>query len=138
MKTLSPRELRRVWACAAELFKPKSLFVPQNFEEWKAVTDGFSRELQLTNHRKVLLTDASLALLRRTVALLNEFDLSAGLAAYSDISTACRHVLQDCLSNGIIPQRSGIPQAPRGPPRFQDRNPRLHHAALWSRTRRNR
>jgi hypothetical protein len=33
MKTLSPRELRRVWASDAELFKPKSLLVPQIFEE---------------------------------------------------------------------------------------------------------
>jgi hypothetical protein len=104
VKTLSPRELRRVWACAAELFKPKSLFVPQSFEEWRAVTDMLSRELRLTNNREVLLTDEGLALFQRTVAMLDEFDISEGLASYSDVSTACRHVLQDCLSDGLVPE----------------------------------
>ena len=104
MKNLSPRERRRVWAYAVGLFKPKSLFVPQSIEEWRAVTDLLSRELRLTNHHEVLLTDEGLDLFRRTVALLDEFDFSGGLAAYSDVSSACRRVLQGCLSDGMMPE----------------------------------
>jgi hypothetical protein len=80
LKTLSPREIRRVWACAAELFKSKSFFVPQSFEEWRVITDVLSRELSLTNSRKVLLTDEGLHLFQRTVSLLDEFDTFEGLA----------------------------------------------------------
>jgi len=96
--------MRRVWACAAELFKPKSVFVPQTLDQWRAVTGMLSRALNLTNSRTALLTDEGLLLFQRTVSLLDEFDTFVGLAAYSDIASACRHALQDCLSKGVMPE----------------------------------
>jgi hypothetical protein len=77
--------------------------VPKTFEDWK-VKEPLLRELRLTKNRHALFTDAGLASWRATAALLDKLDISEGLAAYSDISSACRQVLEDCLSNSVEPE----------------------------------
>jgi hypothetical protein len=92
-----------VWGCARDLFTEKSWTVPKTFEDWK-VEDSLLRELRLTNDRYALLTDAGLASFRRTVAMLDTLDISQGLVSHSDIWSASRRVLEECLSGGVDPK----------------------------------
>lgn len=103
MTEISPKDSRRVWALAKELFTPKSWTVPQSIEDFR-VSDPLLRELRLTNRRELLLTDSGLLAFRETVRLLDELDPTDGLAGYSDMSSACRRVLEQCLSNGQEPE----------------------------------
>jgi len=101
---ISPRDSRRVWAIARELFTPKSWKVPECIEDLR-VSQPLLRELRLTEGRELLLTDFGLSAFRETVRLLDELDPTEGLAAYSDMWSACRRVLEQCLSNGQVPER---------------------------------
>jgi len=100
---VSPKNSRRVWALAGELFAPKSWIVPKSIEDFR-VSQPLLRELRLTNHHELLLTDSGLAAFRQTVKLLDELDPTDGLAGYSDMSSACRRVLEQCLSEGQQPE----------------------------------
>jgi hypothetical protein len=88
---ISPKDYRRVWALAKGLFTPKSWNMPKSIEDFH-VSRPILRELRLTDGRELLLTDSGLSAFRATATLLHELDLSAGLAGYSDIWSACRRV----------------------------------------------
>jgi len=77
--------------------------VPKSIEDFR-VSQPLLRELRLTNHHELLLTDSGLAAFRQTVKLLDELDPTDGLAGYSDMSSACRRVLEQCLSEGQQPE----------------------------------
>ena len=100
---ISPRDCRRVWAVARELFTPKSWTVPRSIEDIR-VSHPLQRELRLTEHRELLLTDTGLSAFRATVTLLDELDPTEGLAGYSDVWSVCRQVLEQCLSKGLQPE----------------------------------
>jgi len=76
--------------------------VPTGIEDFR-VSHPLLRELRLTEKRELLLTDSGLAAFREAVSLLDELDLADGLASYSDVSSACRRVLEQCLSTGQEP-----------------------------------
>jgi len=60
----------------------------------------FSRELQLTNHRMVLLTDHGMEQVERIVATTVEVDPFEGLADYADVWSASWKTLEELVSNG--------------------------------------
>src|ERR1700676_2881079 len=100
---LSPKDYRRVWAFARELFMPKSWNEPKSIDDFR-VSRPLLRELRLTDGREILLTDSGLSALRATATLLDELDPFEGLAGYSDIWSACRQILEQCLSKGQEPE----------------------------------
>jgi hypothetical protein len=77
--------------------------MPTSIEDFR-VSDPLLRELRLTENRELLLTDSGLSAFRNTVRLLDELDPTDGLAGYSDVSSACRRVLEQCLSSGQEPE----------------------------------
>jgi hypothetical protein len=82
---------------------PKSWSAPKSIEDFR-VSNPLLRELRLTDHRELLLTNSGLSAFRATVTLLDKLDPSEGLAGYSDIWSACRRVLEQCLSKGQHPE----------------------------------
>jgi hypothetical protein len=53
MKILEPRDMRRVWARAKDLFQPTSWSVPESVQGWR-VDNPLPRELRLTNNREAI------------------------------------------------------------------------------------
>lgn len=60
----------------------------------------FGRELQLSNHRMVLLTDRGMEQVERLVATTVEVDPFKGLADYADVWSASWKTLEELVSNG--------------------------------------
>lgn len=60
----------------------------------------FGRELKLTNHRMVLLTDHGMEQVERIVNTTVEADPYAGLADYADVWSASWKTLEELVSNG--------------------------------------
>ena len=60
----------------------------------------FGRELQLTNHRMVLLTDYGMHQFEQIINTTVEADSFAGLADYADVWVASRKTLEELLSRG--------------------------------------
>jgi hypothetical protein len=61
------------------------------------------RELKLSRHRVLLMTDLGLDHMRSIVETMHLANISDGLANYSDMYAACRHVIENCLSRGVQP-----------------------------------
>lgn len=94
----SKKQVRTIQRALAQLASAKS------YKPIKSIKDlgdaPFRRELRLTNHRMVLLTDSGMDQFEQIVDTMVEADPFAGLADYSDIWSASRKTLEELLSNG--------------------------------------
>lgn len=105
MPILTKKQHRIVDMALERLNGAKSLLVPKSSKDF-AGGKYLLRELRLSDNRTILLTDVGLDHMQSIVATLDEADAFGGLADYSDIWNACRRVLEDLLSKGMMPDNS--------------------------------
>ncbi len=96
------KELRSVQRGLDQLFGLKSIAVPRAPSDFVG-PDLLSRLLKLSGNRSALLTESGLETFRRLVETVFRADPFDGLAAYADIWSASRHILEACLSDGVRP-----------------------------------
>ena len=105
MAELTKKKLRTIDYALDRLFSTGSLLIPQSLKDFAGNND-LARVLWLPDHRTILFTDAGLSHLRTIVKTINEADIFDGLAAYSDVSAAFRHILKDLLSKDMRPENA--------------------------------
>lgn len=102
MKDASPacsrKQARIIQRALTQLAKAKSYKPIMSIEDFGEAP--FGRELQLTNHRMVLLTDHGMEQVERIVNTTVEADPYAGLADYADVWSASWKTLEELVSNG--------------------------------------
>jgi hypothetical protein len=102
MAELSKKELRTIGFALDRFYGPKSLVVPQSFEDFK-VPNVLARQLRLKGNRSLLMTDVGLEHLRKMVSTIYDANVFEGLADYSDVYNACQGVIENLLSEGQRP-----------------------------------
>jgi hypothetical protein len=105
MAELTKKQERTIDYALNRLFGRKSFFVPKSIKDF-GVNNFLTRELRLTGKRTIFLTDAGLIHMRNIVTTIDEADFFDGLAGYSDIWAAFRHILEAHLSEGIRPENA--------------------------------
>lgn len=94
----SSKQARIIKRALAQLAGAKSFKPIRSIDDFGDVP--FSRELQLTNHRMVLLSDRGMEQVEMIVATTVEVDPFEGLADYGDIWSASWKTLEELVSNG--------------------------------------
>lgn len=94
----SSKQARIIKRALAQLAGAKSFKPIRSLDDFGDVP--FSRELQLTNHRMVLLSDRGMEQVEMLVATTVEVDPFKGLADYADIWSASWKTLEELVSNG--------------------------------------
>jgi hypothetical protein len=102
MNALPQKVTRKIDHAVNQLFGKKGFYVPKWPDDYEKQI-AFSREVQLSDNRVVFLTDIGHESFREIVKVLDDLDVFDGLAASSDIWSACRSVLQDLLSKSHRP-----------------------------------
>lgn len=93
-----PKQARIIQRALTQLAGTKSYKPIRSIEDFGEAP--FGRELQLTNHRMVLLTDRGMEQVERIVNTTVEADPYAGLADYADVWSASWKTLEELVSNG--------------------------------------
>lgn len=94
----SSKQARIIKRALAQLAGAKSFKPIRSLDDFGDVP--FGRELQLTNHRMVLLSDCGMEQVEMIVATTVEVDPFKGLADYADIWSASWKTLEELVSNG--------------------------------------
>jgi|WetSurMetagenome_2_1015567.scaffolds.fasta_scaffold00054_57 hypothetical protein len=105
MAELTKKKQRTIDRALDRLFSAGSFLVPQSMKDF-ACNNILVRTLRLSGQRTVLLTDAGLTQMRKICDTIHEADIFDGLTAYSDVSKAFRHILEDLLSRGMRPDNA--------------------------------
>jgi hypothetical protein len=103
---LSAKQTRVVDALLRRFFSPKSWYVPQSIEDFMRFPDPLSREIRLKNGHHILMTDKGVGDFRHLVDTLDGADICSGMAAYSDMWSACRKVMEKCFSDRVMPDHA--------------------------------
>lgn len=93
-----PKQARIIQRALAQLAGTKSYKPIRSIEDFRNAP--FGRELQLTKHRMVLLTDHGMEQVERIVNTTVEADPYSGLADYADVWSASWKTLEELVSNG--------------------------------------
>jgi hypothetical protein len=102
MVKLGNKELRKLQRALDHFFTPKAWTVPQSIEDFR-ILDLLSRQLQLSNHRVILMTDEGLSGLRTMSDVIYDGKVFGEQAVYSDVSGTCKKILEGLLSDGLRP-----------------------------------
>ena len=94
----SSKQARIIKRALAQLAGAKSFKPIRSLDDFGDVP--FGRELQLTDHRMVLLSDRAMEQVEMIVATTVEVDPFEGLADYADIWSASWKTLEELVSNG--------------------------------------
>lgn len=105
MAELTKKQERTIDHALNVLFRNKSFFIPKSIKDF-AIHKFSTRELRLTGKQTIFLTDAGLVHMRNIVTTIDKADFFDGLAGYSDIWVAFRHILEAHLSKGIRPENA--------------------------------
>lgn len=102
----SSKQARIIKRALAQLAGAKSFKSIRSLDDFGDVP--FSRELQLTNHRMVLLSDRGMEQVEMIVATTVEVDPFKGLADYADIWSASWKTLEELVSNGQMAESAEV------------------------------
>ena len=105
MAELTRKQQRIIGFALDRLFGQGSFIAPSSLKDVPSKT-FFIRELRLTGNRLILLSDDGLTYMRRIVGTIDEADIFDDMADYSDIGEACRHIIKDLLSKGMMPSNA--------------------------------
>lgn len=100
---MTPKNQRRLDTAVAGLFGARGFFIPETLKDFKGM-DVFSRELPLSGGRQLYFTDTGVKHLHTVVELLQEDRVLGRLGSESDISTVCRNLISELLSQGLAPE----------------------------------
>lgn len=107
MGKITRKQQRKLSVALDGFFKPKSILIPKSLDDFRSLSDVLSRELRLDKNRVLLMTDMGMVHFRTIVSTLHEADVFEGLAAYSDVGSACRKLLEKMLIDGEMPDDGG-------------------------------
>lgn len=103
MAALLKKDLSRISRAVQTLFSVKGVL---RGDDWKSLPPRqlLSRELRLPDNRSVFMSDAAYESLRTIVSIIHAADVFEANAEFSDVWSACRAVVQECLANGVMPE----------------------------------
>jgi hypothetical protein len=100
---MDSKTLRRIDYLLRMLFTPSRIGAIDFRPGEHAPKDWLSKEVRLSGHRMLMLTDSGLRDFRGLVAAVDSLGLFQRDVDYSDIWSALRTVYQNLLSNGLMP-----------------------------------
>ena len=101
---ISPKQARIIQRALTQLAGAKSYKPIRSIEDFGEAP--FGRELQLTNHRMVLLSDHGMEQIERIVDTTAKADAYAGFADYADIWSAAWKTLEELVSNNQMAENA--------------------------------